>query len=96
MVSHPVSRLSLFIYHTLQYIGTRTLDIYLLHYFVLPRFLILHSEPLRAYDCKLLEFITALSIALVVVGICLIVSYVIRLSPFLGHYLFGVKYEKRK
>jgi hypothetical protein len=21
-------------------------------------------------------------------------SYVIRLSPFLGHYLFGVKYDK--
>ena len=80
---------------SLQYVGTRTLDIYLLHYFVLPRFLILHSESLRAYDNKLLEVITALSIALVVVGICLLVSYIIRLSPFMGHYLFGVKYEKQ-
>ncbi len=81
---------------SLQYVGTRTLDIYLLHYFVLPRFLILHSESLRAYDNKLLEVITALSIALVVVSICLLVSYIIRLSPFMGHYLFGVKYEKQK
>jgi hypothetical protein len=24
----------------------------------------------------------------------LVASYVIRLSPFLGHYLFGVKYNK--
>jgi len=23
-------------------------------------------------------------------------SYIIRLSPFLGHYLFGVKYERLK
>lgn len=81
---------------SLQYVGTRTLDIYLLHYFVLPRFLIIHSESLRAYDSKLLEFITALSIALVVVSICLLVSYIVRLSPFMGHYLFGVKYEKQK
>ena len=96
MASHPTFHFSLFVFHSLQYIGTRTLDIYLLHYFVLPRFLILQSGALRAYDSKTLEFITALSIALVVVGICLIVSYVIRLSPFMGHYLFGVKYEKQK
>lgn len=81
---------------SLQYIGTRTLDIYLLHYFVLPRFLILHSDQLRAYDSKSLEFIIALVLALVVVGICLLASYVIRLSPLMGHYLFGVKYEKQK
>ena len=96
MASHPNLRFSLFTYRFLQYIGTRTLDIYLLHYFVLPRFLVIYSEPLRAYDSKPFEFITALSLALVVVGICLLVSYVIRLSPFMGHYLFGVKYEKQK
>ena len=75
----------------LQYIGTRTLDIYLLHYFILPRFLLPYGEQLRAYDFPPLEFLVALALALVIVAVCLLISYVIRLSPFLGHYLFGVQ-----
>lgn len=76
----------------LQYIGTRTLDIYLLHYFFLPRFLLSYGEHLRAYDSASLEFLVALALAFVIVAICLMASYVIRLSPFLGYYLFGAKY----
>ena len=78
----------------LKFVGTRTLDIYLLHYFFQPRFLLPYTDQLQAYDSKLIEFLVAMSLALVVVGICLLVSYIIRLSPFLGHYLFGVKYDK--
>ena len=78
----------------LKFVGTRTLDIYLLHYFFLPRFLMSYADQLQAYDSKLVEFLVAMSLALVVVAICLLVSYIIRLSPFLGHYLFGVKYDK--
>ena len=78
----------------LKFVGTRTLDIYLLHYFFLPRFLLPYTDQLQAYDSKLIEFLVAMSLALVVVGICLLVSYIIRLSPFLGHYLFGAKYDK--
>lgn len=81
---------------SLIYIGTRTLDIYLLHYFVLPRFLILYSDQLKAFDSRLLEFVIALLIALVVIAVCLLASYVIRLSPFMGYYLFGVRYERQK
>ena len=77
----------------LQYVGTRTLDIYLLHYFFLPRFLIPYASQLQAYDSRLLEFVVILAIALVVLAITLLASYIIRLSPFLGHYLFGVKYD---
>lgn len=80
----------------LQYVGTRTLDIYLLHYFFLPRFLIQYADRLKAYDSQLVEFIVILAIALIVLAITLLVSYIIRLSPFLGHYLFGVKYERLK
>ena len=83
---------SLISHHSpLNYIGTRTLDIYLLHYFVLPRFLLLYGEQLRAYESKPLEFLVALVLALVIVAVCLLISYIIRLSPFLEHYLFGVK-----
>jgi hypothetical protein len=77
------------------YIGTRTLDIYLLHYFLLPRFLMKYSETLNGYDSQWLDFFVAMSVSLLVVAGCILVSYVIRLSPFLGHYLFGVKYERK-
>ena len=77
----------------LQYVGTRTLDIYLLHYFFLPRFLIPYANHLRAYDSQFIEFLVILAIALIVLAITLLASYLIRLSPFLGHYLFGVKYN---
>ena len=80
----------------LQYVGTRTLDIYLLHYFFLPRFLISYADRLKALDSQFIEFIVILGIALVVLAITLFASYLIRLSPFLGHYLFGVKYENYK
>ena len=76
----------------LNYIGKRTLDIYLLHYFILPRFLLPYGEQLRAYESKPLEFLVALALAVVIVAVCLLISYIIRLSPFLGHYLFGAKY----
>ena len=85
-------RVSQMTHHCLGYIGTRTLDIYLLHYFILPRCLLPYGEQLQAYGSKLLEFFVALALALVIVAVCLLISYIIRLSPFLGHYLFGIKY----
>ena len=80
----------------LQYVGTRTLDIYLLHYFFLPRFLISYADRLKALDSQFIEFVIIMGVALVVLAITLLASYLIRLSPFLGHYLFGVKYENYK
>lgn len=83
-------RFSLISHQALEYIGRRTLDIYLLHYFLLPRFLLPYGEQLRSYHKTPLEFIIALTIALIVVGLCLVISRIIRLSPFLARYLFGV------
>jgi len=80
----------------LQYVGTRTLDIYLLHYFFLPRFLLPYADRLKAFDSQMIELIVILALALIVLALCLLASYLIRLSPFLGHYLFGVKYEQQK
>ena len=74
----------------LQYVGTRTLDIYLLHYFFLPRFLLPYAGLLQNYNNSAIEFLVILSIALLVLSVTLLASYVIRLSPFLRHYLFGV------
>ena len=74
----------------LQYVGTRTLDIYLLHYFFLPRFLLPYAGLLQNYNNSAIEFVVILSIALLVLSVTLLASYVIRLSPLLRHYLFGV------
>lgn len=74
-----------------QYVGTRTLDIYLLHYFFLPRFLLAYAPQFQAYDNKFLEFIVAFLISLMVIVACLLVSYIIRMNSLLGHFLFGAK-----
>jgi fucose 4-O-acetylase-like acetyltransferase len=80
---------------SLQYVGTRTLDIYLLHYFFLPRFLMPYAVQLKVFDSHFVEFWVILAVSLIVLLLSLLASYIIRLSPFLGHYLFGVKYEQK-
>ena len=78
----------------LQYVGTRTLDIYMLHYFFLPRFLMSYADQLQAFDSSVIEFIVILCVSLLVLVVTLLTSYAIRLNHFLGHYLFGVDYRK--
>ena len=80
----------------LQYVGTRTLDIYLLHFFILPRFLMVYAGQIKAFESQFVEFLVILAVSLIVLILCLLASYLIRLNPFLGHYLFGVKYEQQK
>ena len=78
----------------LQYVGTRTLDIYLLHFFILPRFLMVYTGQIKAFESQFMEFLVILAVSLIVLILCLLASSLIRLNPFLGHYLFGVKYDK--
>lgn len=75
----------------LQCIGRRTLDIYLLHYFFLPHDLTSLGLFLGVYDNKFVGLVVGVSISILLIAVCLFVSEVIRLSPFLGHYLFGAK-----
>ena len=76
---------------TLQFIGRRTLDIYLLHYFVLPYDLLNVGTWMLEHNNKPLDAFISLILALWVVTLSLILSSIIRLSPFLGKYLFGAK-----
>ena len=77
----------------MQYVGTRTLDIYLLHYFFLPD---LHFvKPYFIHNNNpALEFLLAAALAIVVLGLSLAFSAIIRHSDFLSHFLFGVKSDK--
>ncbi len=75
----------------LQYIGKRTLDVYLLHYFFLPRHLEVVGDFFRDNPNPSIEFICELLLSTFVVGLCLVISNVIRTSDILAHWLFGVK-----
>ena len=83
-IIHPTSAF-------LKFVGQRTLDIYLLHYFFLPEFLLPHANQLLSIVPSLLLPVVILLAALLVVALCLATSYLLRLSPFLGHYLWGAK-----
>ena len=75
----------------LQYIGTRTLDVYLLHFILLPHLPAVGvwlnaNQPNFVVDVTL-----AVGVALIVIAFCLIVSNLLRVSPLLREYLFGRK-----
>ena len=72
------------------YVGQRTLDIYLIHYFFVPNQLSFMPE-LEGISQFVVHFLVAAAGAIVITALSLAVSRVIRLSPFLGHYLLGAK-----
>ncbi len=83
-----------FIGRNLQFIGRRTLDIYLLHYLLLPSNLKAFSSPLLEHPIPAIEFPITITISLVIVGECLLISGILRMSPVLAYMLFGVKLKK--
>ena len=76
---------------SLQYIGRRTLDVYLLHYFFIPYNLGKIVRIFKDYPMPAVEFAFSLVIALIIIAFCLLIGNVVRLSPTLAHLLFGVK-----
>ena len=74
----------------MQYTGRRTLDIYLLHYFFIPYNLTFFTL-FKDHPMPILEFVASSVIAIIIIAACLLASNVIRLSPFLAHWLFGAK-----
>jgi hypothetical protein len=50
-----------------------------------------YADQLKAFDSHFVEFWVILGVSLMVLFLSLLASYIIRLSPFIGHYLFGVK-----
>lgn len=86
---------SCFLGRSLQYIGRRTLDVYLLHYFFIPYQLGRVISVFKEHPMPIIEALFSLALALVVIACTLLISNIIRLSPILAHYLFGVKYCKK-
>lgn len=69
---------------TMQFVGRRTLDIYLLHYFFISTELPLIDHGIPAVQTAVLGLYT-----LMIVAGCLLVSGLVRYNDLLGHYLFG-------
>lgn len=76
---------------TLQYIGRRTLDIYLLHYFFLPVNLKNVFPYFSQTSLPALELVVSLLIAGVVVVLCLIVGCILRINPEMAHWMWGAR-----
>lgn len=75
---------------SLIFIGKRTLDIYLIHYFILPQLPQVGSF-FRQMNNDVIEFSTGILLSFLIVAFCLLISYVIRASDFLSHLLLGAK-----
>ncbi len=74
----------------LKLIGKRTMDIYLIHYFFLPDIKFL--TPSLAGNINIaLEILVVVVMSALIIGVSLGVSYILRRSSFLAHYLFGEK-----
>ena len=77
------------------FIGKRTLDIYLIHYFFLPLALYENTSIFRVTPMPILEFCVTLVISLAIIAMSLLVSYTIRLSPLSTLIIFGNKIHRK-
>ena len=75
----------------LQTIGRRTLDIYLLHYFFIPMQMRSAFTIFSEYNLPLIEFVCSLTVAFLIIAVCLGVSAILRTTTTLGYCLFGAK-----
>lgn len=81
---------------SLQYIGVRTLDVYLIHYFFFPHLSTLGPWFKAQGNNFVVEATVALGISLLVIAFCLLTSNILRVSPFLKKWLFGREGGERR
>ena len=76
---------------TMQFVGRRTLDIYMLHYFFIPTLPICVANFFNSSENIVLQVFFGGCFEAAIIALCLFVSALIRNSDFLAHYLFGAK-----
>ncbi len=80
--------------NTLKFIGKRTLDIYLIHYFFLS-FNLPQIFPFFAeHNLPLIEFVVSFLMTIVVISASLFISSILRINNSVAHFLFGEKKHK--
>lgn len=75
----------------MQYVGKRTLDIYMIHYFLLPFRLDIMGKWFTDNPNPTIEFFVTTAIACMVMALAMVIGNIIRLSPKLSYYLLGGK-----
>ena len=78
-----------FIGQSLQTIGRRTLEIYLLHYFLLPD--LMYAAEYVNTSSTIIGLAISMAISILIIIFSLIIGNIIRLSPVLAFLLLGVK-----
>lgn len=79
---------------TLCFIGRRTLDIYFIHYFLLPLNMS-HYVPLFCqYPVPIVELLVNAAISAAIIAVSLSLGHILRQSYFLSYLLFGEKVRK--
>ena len=73
----------------LQYIGVRTLDVYLLHFLLLPKLPEVGKWLNDHHPNFVIDIVLAVGMGIIVIAFCLLISEILRMSPFLKKYLFG-------
>lgn len=77
--------------YAMQYIGKRTLDIYMIHYFVLPLNLNAWGNYFVNNVNPILEFFITTILVMLVITVSIVIGNILRLSSLLSHYLLGTK-----
>lgn len=77
---------------TLGFIGRRTLDIYMIHYFFIPDLSFL-GPWLQTGNTIIIQIIIASTLTVAIVSMCLLISAMLRKSNILESWLFGVRYK---
>lgn len=80
----------------LQHVGRYTLDVYFIHYFLLPRQLTFVGDFFKAHPAPIVECCVTLLITAAIIAVSLLVGKLIRVSPVTAHWLLGAKYPKRE
>lgn len=80
-----------FVGKPLQFVGRNTLDVYLLHYFVLLNFTPLLRPYIVDTNNILMQLVVGVSTAAGIVAVSLLISRILRLSDHLAYYLLGAR-----
>lgn len=74
---------------SLQYIGRRTLDIYLIHFFFVPNIPVVGMFFDKYRHNFVLDTTLSVLVGLLIIAFCIITSNILRVSPFFRKWLFG-------
>ena len=77
-------------------VGSRTLDVYYLHYFFIPDLGFMKGFLSTGHGNSILGMLTTgLTVSALVVALCMLISAVLRSSPILAAWLFGASDKRR-